>query len=468
MKIIQPYQIFIIFDLILLVGLLFFVIIQEDDFADKSKLNYEQKQIVYEGEVLRKIALGKEDAYLIKISKKGESIYSLRKGKASLLFVNNGERKRIIGENIIIHGDSKILEKGRNTGFYSYLRKYRVEYIVYGDYRVINSNKKNYFSLFKVFISRQKEVLSNYILNIWGREKGGIVKALLIADKSLIDKETKNDLSVIGITHIFAISGLHIGIIIECLSLFLCLFGLNRKRLFFFINFILLIYLFFIDFPSSALRAYFMFLLNFLGLLSGRKVSKNLNLLVSLNLIIIFNPFLLIYDVGLKLSFLASFSLINIFPIISKITERILIFKNYKIEFFNKVWEYITSSIIASLSVMIGTFPVLITEFGYFSIVSILANLLFLWIVPFLLIFSFLILLFKYFGFFIWEIFMSIQNIFFDYFYFCKELVLNLKQFNFENASLDYDFYWIWVVFLIFLFWSKKDYEKEFNLIKNY
>jgi len=99
-----------------------------------------------------------------------------------------------------------------------------------------------------------------------------IYQALYLATP--LNKELQNIFSSLGVSHLFAISGFHLGVL-SALLLFLLRFPYrflqdrffpyrNSKRdIFIIISLILLSYLLFLDYPPSLLRAYFMLIIGF-------------------------------------------------------------------------------------------------------------------------------------------------------------------------------------------------------------
>ena len=86
-----------------------------------------------------------------------------------------------------------------------------------------------------------------------------------------------------------------------------------------------------------------------------------------------FNPSLLIFNPGFQLSFGAVIGIIYIGPILSSLFK-----KNIK----NNFWRSFLS---ANFGIQLTTFPILIANFGQFSLISIFSNLIVLPLIPFII-----------------------------------------------------------------------------------
>ncbi len=133
--------------------------------------------------------------------------------------------------------------------------------------------------------------------------------AFILGDKDYIDSETYNTFKNNGVTHLFAVSGMHIGVLVgSCLYI---LKKLHFKEVL--INGLIIVFLIFymllLEFTASVVRASLMYIF----LLINKKIKLNLNskevLYLLFLLLLLINPFY-IYDIGFIYSFLTSLGLI--------------------------------------------------------------------------------------------------------------------------------------------------------------
>lgn len=208
-----------------------------------------------------------------------------------------------------------------------------------------------------------------------------IIKAMLLGDRSDIDKEVNQQFVQSGVVHILAVSGLHVGIfflvINSLLSLFLKPKSFTKSSI---TIFLLLGYAFITGFSPSVSRAVLMFSLIQIGTSSKREVNKYQLIGLSAFILLLIQP-TFIFHMGFWLSHLAVVGIIAYYPII----YRWLYFKF-------PVWRWAWSIISVSLSAQLSTFPLSIFVFGTFPLYFLLANILVLPAVAPILIIALLIL----------------------------------------------------------------------------
>ena len=116
---------------------------------------------------------------------------------------------------------------------------------------------------------------------------------------------------------------------------------------------------------------------------------------------VLLNPFILIWDAGFQLSFLATLGLVYVSPVLKQIFERhfglngetpplnlpLKEGETTKLDIFKIIFcnEILTST----LSAIIATLPFMLFTFGRISIVAPIVNVLVLWIIPWLMLLGF-------------------------------------------------------------------------------
>ncbi len=206
--------------------------------------------------------------------------------------------------------------------------------------------------------------LVNIIKKYYTGEKSNLIRALLIGDRKDIDHEIVNSFVIVGVVHVLAVSGLHVGFIVMILNLLL-----GRTSIYWRIVLSIIgIFLFAIisGGQPSVLRASIMAILMLISTLYGRKYNSISVLAVAALLILIFNPIDL-FNPGFQLSFSAVFSIVYFHPKIQKyIIQNV---KNHKL-------QTLLTFFLLTFSATIGTLPFTIYYFHIFSIASFFANLL--------------------------------------------------------------------------------------------
>lgn len=190
--------------------------------------------------------------------------------------------------------------------------------------------------------------------------------ALLLGEKQLLDQEFYRLTQRMGIAHIFAVSGLHVGF---AGSLFLVLFklcGWERSWLSFILLFVgLSFYCILTGLPPSALRAATMILLAALGLRLQRPIASIDFLAAAAMFVLLENPFLL-WTAGFQLSFGVTLSLLLFAAPLQQTLSWI-------------PWPWLRSGISVAIAADIGSLPL---SAWHFYTVSLLAPVFNLILVP--------------------------------------------------------------------------------------
>lgn len=298
----------------------------------------------------------------------------------SVLEINNViintklEHSFILGQKVKCIG--VITLPNTNTNFH--LFNYRNYLLSKGIYYQMNDSICNII-IGNVSISYKiKNFITNRINNFKSKE---YLKAFIIGDATGIDDKVLTSYRSNGISHLFAISGMHITFIVGILSF--------MKKKYFLVIF-LLFYLFLANFPISMIRAVIFFIL----------MKININIKLNMSTIVLFfyftvfliwiNPYY-IYNTGFIYSFIISFYLIlfsellnsrkylNIFliPIIVFIiTIPINIQTNFYLNFLtpllNIIFIPIVSTVLFPMSFIVFLFPFL--DSGYYFLWILIEN----------------------------------------------------------------------------------------------
>lgn len=181
-----------------------------------------------------------------------------------------------------------------------------------------------------------------------------------------------------GTLHVIAASGMNVSLVGSFLASFLILFV--RRQIALFITIVgIFFYALLAGFEPSIVRAAIMGSIAFAAQIMGRQNLSLFSLFIAGFIMLMVSPQSL-YDIGFQLSFLATLGLITVKPIFDSALSRINL-PNFL--------GFLHESFSTSLAAQIGTLPVLVANFGTFSLISILANTLILWTVPPVMIIGF-------------------------------------------------------------------------------
>ena len=285
-------------------------------------------------------------------------------------------------------------------------------------------NFKNYLLSKKVFYYCKAEdvkVVEKHKLNIIEKRIKDIDNSYLdtlILGNNKIDEEAYNNYKINGITHLFAISGMHITFISLILLKILNSIFKNKKISFVITSILLTLYLFLTNMSASIIRSVLLFIAGTINKVFNLKI-KTLTLLYLIFLLLLYiNPYY-IYDTGFIYSFTISFMLIYLKP--------------------NKAYK-------VSLIAFLASFPISINTNYSINLLTPILNILY---VPF---FSFIIFPLGLLTFFI-----PYLNPIFSYFVNLLELSSSfLAKYNIELIFKHMNLYIIIIYYLIFILSIKK------------
>lgn len=196
---------------------------------------------------------------------------------------------------------------------------------------------------------------------------------------STMSTEMTETFRVAGISHIVVLSGFNIAILISFVLL-VCLFLPLLLRVII-ASFLIIIFVLMVDGEVSIIRAMLMSFIGLAALSFGKGYMARQALLLSLIVIILYEPIHLLHDVSLHLSFLATAGIIYMSDGIKKMLHMIRS-KSYQ--------EIITTTLAAYLA----TLPYSMYVFGTVSIYALLTNLIVLPFVPVMMLITFLVVMF--------------------------------------------------------------------------
>lgn len=207
---------------------------------------------------------------------------------------------------------------------------------------------------------RQQAEQQLHTLHI-GEQDFAVIAAMAMGDKSALNQETKEAYSISGTSHILAVSGLHIGIIFQLIILLLG--GKRRSKLTIILSTtIVWVYVIFIGFPASAVRAATMLSIYSMVLLSLRPDPTLNTLALAYIIMVLVNPFN-IFDIGFQMSFLAVGSILLFYPLFFCLLSS-----------HSNTIRAIWGLFCVSLAAQIGTLPLIVFYFGRISCYSLITS----------------------------------------------------------------------------------------------
>ena len=316
--------------------------------------------------------------YLIDGDKLSLELYGKEKILCNYYFSNIDELKEFknaykLGDYIRVEGSLKESNKNtifNNFNYKEYLRYEQINYLFDANKIIkLKENNKLRYKIKNIIIEKiDKNVNKAYL------------HAFILGNNKYIDKEAMDSYRINGISHLFAVSGMHISLI--SLILLKVFDKFKFKNLL--VMFVIIFYMFLTDFTPSILRAGIFFILLFFNKKFNLKIS-NINLMfILLSICMFIDPFI-IHKIGFQYSFIISFTLILFSEIINNTKGKMK--KLFIISFIS----------------FIVSIPITVNNFYELNFLSIILNIFFVPIVSsFILPITFLSLiipldLFKYF-----------------------------------------------------------------------
>ena len=207
----------------------------------------------------------------------------------------------------------------------------------------------------------------------------GILSALSLGDKAMVDDSVIRDFSRSGLSHVMAISGMHLSVVMGLIAVICESLSIDPRIRSLIITVLCVCYILIAGASSSVLRAGVMFIIMSAGSFFRRRSDSLTNLMLAVALIIIFSPSS-VFDIGLLLSFTATFGIIVIVGNFIKKKER----GNRKTS--RKVFDWVIISVITSVSAQAFSFIPMIVYFDSISLLTIISNLIISPIVTLLLL----------------------------------------------------------------------------------
>lgn len=277
------------------------------------------------------------------------------KGVSYKYYVKSEEEKEAfnnkyeLGDVVKVIGENSIPKNNTLPNMFNY-KKYLLSKNIYYVFKVDNmelvSKNNNIFYKFKNYVRKRIEV----------SDKDGYLNALILGNSKYIDRSVMENYRINNITHLFALSGMHVSTFAYVIEKILK--NINKKfRLI--ITFIILLFISFLaSFTPSILRATLLYMFIEIKKLFNIKIDNSNILLIIFSFFVIFNPYYL-YNLGFILSFTISY---------------FFLFGSKYIKIKNKVLNSLVMSMLASLC----SLPIIINNFYQTNIIGFINNVFFI------------------------------------------------------------------------------------------
>ena len=286
------------------------------------------------------------------------------------------------GDQITISGTIEHVPTARNPGLFDY-RKYLTSKDIYGSIYItksdsiqrLSSNNGNWF-VHKIIVPLKEFAEITFTKNL-NFKTASVLRALLLGEKQDIDRDIITEFQRVGVIHVLAISGLHVGfIILFVFTIFTLLrFPYNLKLMGLII--VLTIYVILINFKPPVMRASLMAVLILTARLRERKVFIYNIIFGAAFVILLFEPREL-FNPGFQFSFMAVLSIIYGYQKFdSLIPLKKYLYKKYpSVTMVNLIIKWIWIPLLVSASAVLGTLPLTIYYYGLLPVFALFANII--------------------------------------------------------------------------------------------
>ncbi len=350
------------------------------------------------------------------------------------------------GDEVAVKGklekpENFLTDQGKTFDYIHYLKKDDIFYTMqYTNIEVLSHGHGNFV---KSILFSAKEKFLDKMNRAIPAPESLLMGGLILGEKSGFSQSLRQSFVNTGTIHIVALSGYNVTIVAEwIMKIFSFLpknFGIGLGI------FSILLFILMTGASSTAIRAGIMAILALVARATGRNYDVARALIIAGVLMVLLNPFILIYDVSFQLSFLATIAVIFLSPRMEKY-------------FMWIPWYWLRDIITVTFSAYIFVTPFILYNMGNLSLVALPANIAVLPFIPFTMLLGFIT------G-FIGLIFfpLSIPFGYISYFLLNYELGAIAFFSNLPFASFIIPSFPLWLTILIYLFFFYKLFWNSFK-----
>ncbi|WP_447635890.1 ComEC/Rec2 family competence protein [Flavobacterium microcysteis] len=277
-----------------------------------------------------------------------------------------------IGTRLLISGTIYEPKEPGNPYQFDY-KKYLAYKSIYGqlyaDASVIQISSQTEKNVWYYAARFRDTIIQNLKNSGFRNEELNVAVALILGQQQDISPELLKDYQFAGAVHILSVSGLHVG----CLMLFIgfLLSPLPKTKTGTILKLVIILAFLWVfaliaNFSPSVTRSVVMFSFVAIGKYAHRKTNIYHTLLVSVFIILLFEPSF-IFDIGFQLSYCALFFIVWLQPLFSSLWKP-----------KNRIANYFWGILTVSFAAQIGTFPLSLYYFHQFPGLFFITNLLIL------------------------------------------------------------------------------------------
>ncbi len=299
-------------------------------------------------------------------------------------------------------------------------------------------------STLRRWLYQLRSELSFRLSRILPEPHSSLIAGIIWGEQAGLPYDLKQAFKRTGTTHILAVSGYNVTVITAILFTLLIALGLKRKTAVWFLLLLIIAFVIFTGAEASVIRAGIMGGLVVVARLFGR-AGKPLNIvLLAASSMLLIWPRLLI-DLGFQLSFIAMLGLLYLAPVLQKLLKHLPEVLNLR------------QVIAETLSASLATLPLLLIRISSLSMVSPLANVLIVPVIPWVMMGGLILIPVSFLGtgisFLAWPLWLLLSYV--------QIVALNLSGISWSYLEASW---WLWlvitVIYLLLGRWFIKSKEK--------
>lgn len=331
-----------------------------------------------------------KNQYILKVEKINEN--KSYKNTNLQLNVKKEEKLLSYGDKIIIKGNFEEANTARNEGgfdYKQYLKSKNVYGIISVDKKDIKLIKKNNVGVIDLLANKVSNSMKIKIEQNLSNETSKLLSGILIGNKNNLQKEIQEDFRNSSLSHVLAISGMHVSYIMLGITFVINKMKFNKRVSKIITIFILLFFIILTGKTASVTRACFMSSYIILASLFHKKAHVLASISISLLIILIINPYLIL-DIGLQLSYGGTIGIVLIYPILKKLKKKKEDKSSKFKKIIHKIKDKILDIILITISANLVIFPIVLFHYNTISFTFIISNLLISPIIGIIIILGFI------------------------------------------------------------------------------
>ncbi|MCD5389869.1 MAG: ComEC family competence protein [Candidatus Pacebacteria bacterium] len=326
---------------------------------------------------------------------------------------------------------------GRIFDYEHFLEKDGIYYV--GKTRDISIVEQSQKSIFSTLYSLKNNLLKQ-IYRYIPKPESSLLAGVLLGEKTALGDKLEDDFRTTGLMHIVVLSGYNVSLVIMAVMIVLGFLPLYTRSVIAVLGIVAFALL--VGAGPTVIRASIMALFIVLAKIVGRDYHIERTLLLAGVFMVMYNPWILYFDISFQFSFLATYGLIALMPLLEKplsFLPRFLAFRD---------------SAAATISAQIMVMPLIMYYIGDFSVVSVLVNMLVLFIIPITMLLGFVTAVFGFFAPVLASIIALPATLSLKYILILVEFFADVPFAKF--AIPKFSFWWVIVYYLLLFFYLFK------------